>query len=94
MSNSEKQQTVSPLGVRQHLLNQIEASKQAIENLNDEELEAVAGGVMTGFQKGALALGGIATAGILTTGIASAFNAGANQSMARETKKMNNAFGI
>ena len=49
MSNqaeNEKQQpeTVAPEEVRQFILAEIEASKQAIAELSDEELEEVAGG--------------------------------------------------
>ena len=41
---NENQQTVTPEEVRQSLLAELEASQQAISELNDEELEEVAGG--------------------------------------------------
>ena len=47
MSNqpeNEKQQTLTSEEVRQHMLSEIEVSKQEIAELSDEELEAVAGG--------------------------------------------------
>ncbi len=45
-SENEIQQTPTPTPeeVRQHLLTEIEASKQTIEELSDEELEQIAGG--------------------------------------------------
>src|SRR5690349_18554654 len=43
-SENEMQQTPTPEEVRQHLLTEIEASKQTIEELSEEELEQVAGG--------------------------------------------------
>src|SRR5579884_971027 len=49
MSMSEQldqteQSAMTPQELRQHMLEELEASKQAIEELSDEELEAVAGG--------------------------------------------------
>ncbi len=42
------QSTQSPEGLRQLMLEQLDASKQAIEELSDEELENVAGGGISG----------------------------------------------
>lgn len=47
MSNqpeNENQQTVTPEEVREYLLAELEASKQTIAELSDEQLEEVAGG--------------------------------------------------
>jgi hypothetical protein len=41
---NEMQQNMTPDDVRQQLLAEIEAGKQAITELSDEDLEAVAGG--------------------------------------------------
>lgn len=54
MSNQPEQanqQSQTSEEVRQHLLTQIEASKQAIDELSDEELEGVAGGGFLHFMK-------------------------------------------
>ena len=52
MSNqpeNEIQQTLTPEEMRQFLLAQVESSRQEIEELNEEELEAVAGGGFSSF---------------------------------------------
>ena len=41
----QQTQTVTPEEVRQQLMAEIEATRQTITELNDEELEEVAGGV-------------------------------------------------
>lgn len=54
MSNqpeNEMQQTQTPEEMRQILLAQVEASKQAIDELSDEDLEHVAGGFTIHFLK-------------------------------------------
>jgi hypothetical protein len=43
-SENKMQQTQTPEEIRQHLLAQVEASKKTLEDLSEEELEAVAGG--------------------------------------------------
>jgi hypothetical protein len=43
-SENEMQQTQTPEEVRQRMLTELEANQQAITELSDEELEAVAGG--------------------------------------------------
>jgi hypothetical protein len=43
-SENEMQQALTPEEVRQHLLTELETNQQAIAELSDEELEAVAGG--------------------------------------------------
>ena len=43
-SENEIQQTQTPEEVRQRILTELEANQQAITELSDEELEAVAGG--------------------------------------------------
>ena len=50
MSNSpehENQQTMTPEEVRQQLLAELEASQQTVAELSDEQLEEVAGGLLT-----------------------------------------------
>ena len=47
-SENEMQQTLTPEEVRQHLLTELEADQQAIAELSEEELEAVAGGFSFG----------------------------------------------
>ena len=66
MSNqaeNENQQTVTPEEVRQYMLAELDASKETIAELSDEELEEVAGGI-------GLTLG----AGGLRAGLRGAFN--------------------
>ncbi len=49
MSNqSEQEKTMTPEEVRQSLLARLEASKQAIAALSDEQLEAITGGALGG----------------------------------------------
>ena len=43
-TENENQQTPTPEEVRQYILAELEASKQTIAELSDEELEEVAGG--------------------------------------------------
>jgi hypothetical protein len=47
---NENQQSVTPEEVRQSLLAELDASKQAIEELSDEQLEEVDGGVGSLYQ--------------------------------------------
>jgi hypothetical protein len=51
MSNqpeNEKLQTMTPEEIRQHLLAEVEVTQQAITELRDEDLEAIAGGNLLG----------------------------------------------
>lgn len=55
MSNqpeNEIQQSLTPEEVRQYALDELEASKQVIKGLSDEELEEITGGLLTNFRAG------------------------------------------
>jgi hypothetical protein len=60
MSNqpeNENQQYVTPEEVRQFLLTELDASKQVIEELSDEQLEEVAGGGLSIYLKALAGIG-------------------------------------
>lgn len=73
MSNPENQQTLTPQAVRQHLLNEIEASRQEIESFSDEELASIAGGDLGPVAKGILTVASVvgASAGVTSVAIQS-----------------------
>ena len=53
----QQYETVTPEEVRQSLLAELEAGKQAIDELSDEQLEEVAGGSLNAFLIGVSGLG-------------------------------------
>jgi arginyl-tRNA synthetase len=50
MFNATENEKLTPQQIRESLLQEIEASKQIICELNDEELEEIAGGTMSDLQ--------------------------------------------
>ena len=65
---NQQPEMVSTEEVREYLLTELEASKQAIAELNDEQLEQIAGGVLPHPAKQVAAVAGltVATGGVLT----------------------------
>jgi hypothetical protein len=92
-SEQEIQQTLTPTEVRQQLLSIIETNRQALQELSDEELAAVAGGgFFSSYKQGSTiaAISGGNTIAQIKTGLHTWFNGGSNESIWNYTQKQVN----